>query len=216
MRLIFLGPPGIGKGTQAKIVAKLFSIPHLSSGEILREQISSHTKLGHEIKELIESGHLIPDETMLDVMRERMANPDAFRGFILDGFPRTVPQAIGFNHLMKEMDKQLDAVIFLDGDEKELVDRITNRRECNNCNTITNLITNPPQMNNLCDHCGGSLVQRADDTAEVVKNRLKIYWDKTAPLVIHYEKLGMLHRVSGMKPIEEVTGLILEEIQRYA
>ena len=212
MRLVFLGPPGIGKGTQAKILSKRFSLLHLSTGDMLRDEISRHTELGILAKSYIDDGNLVPDNVMLNMMSHRLQQKDAESGYILDGFPRTVPQAEGLEKIFDSINQQLNAVISLEGSEDVLIERLSNRRTCPDCGKITNLIFAPPAVAGKCDSCGGELYQREDDRPEVIRERLVVYSELTSPLLEYYSSGGLLKTVSGVDTVEEIRDNILKEL----
>lgn len=213
MRLVFLGPPGAGKGTQAKILSKKLGIPHISTGDMLREAIASGSELGKRVETIVSSGALVSDDLMAEIVRERLSQVDCSNGFILDGYPRTVNQAETLKEILKELGTKLDLVILIDVDEETLVERITSRRVCPNCHAVFNLKNNPPKKDNICDHCGTQLVQREDDTEEVVRNRYKIYLEKTHPLIEYYEREGLLKKVPGDRSQDDVTEMLLQVLE---
>lgn len=204
MNLIFLGPPGAGKGTQAKMVSEKYGIPQISTGDMLREAVAKGTELGRKAKEYMDRGELVPDEVVIGIVRERLQQPDCDRGFILDGFPRTLAQAEALDEMLKEMGKKIDAVINIVVPEEDVVKRITFRRTCKNCGAVYHLIYNPPQEDNKCDKCGGELYQRDDDREETVRERYRVYRENTEPLIEYYRRKGVLYDVDGTKDIEGV------------
>lgn len=206
MRLVLLGAPGSGKGTQANYLVRDLAIPHISTGDILREAAKNGTPLGLQAKTFMERGALVPDGLMLDLVRERLSQPDAARGFLLDGFPRTVAQADGLDRIMADAGARLDRVISLDVDPGELVRRLTARWSCPKCGAIYNLISQPPQQAGVCDACGTALEQRKDDRRETVDNRLQVYATQTAPLIEYYAERGLLLTVDGGQAPEAVYG----------
>lgn len=213
MRLILLGPPGIGKGTQAKILSQKFSLIHLSTGDMLRDGISRHTELGILAKPYIDDGNLVPDSVMLNMMSHRLQRKDAESGYILDGFPRTVPQAEGLERILDRMNQHIDAVISLEGSDDVLIERLSSRRTCPDCGRITNLIFAPPAVDGECDSCGGKLFQRDDDRPEVIRERLEIYGEVTSPLLEYYGARKLLRPVSGVGTVEEICDNILSKLQ---
>ena len=216
MNIILLGPLGGGKGTQAKKIVEKCGIPHIATGDILREAVAKGTELGKKAKEYMDRGELVPDEIVIGIVRERLKQPDCEKGFLLDGFPRTIKQAEALDEMLKELGKDIDAVIYIDVPEEEVVKRITYRRTCRNCGAVYHLIYAPPKEDNKCDKCGGELYQRDDDKEEVVRQRFKVYMENTAPLIEYYEKKGLLYRVDGTKSIDEVFSQIDEILQKIA
>ncbi len=204
MRLIFLGPPGIGKGTQAKLLAERYSLAHLSTGDMFRSTISKNTDLGTLAKSYIDKGKLVPDDVVLVMVNERLREDDTAGGYIFDGFPRTVPQAESLNRLLKELGQSINHVITLEGDNATLVERLSSRRTCLACGKIINLIFSPPKLSDQCDDCGGELLQRNDDKPEVIQKRLDVYEEQTEPLVNYFEGEGLLRRVDGVGSIHDV------------
>ncbi|MBO8179395.1 MAG: adenylate kinase [Archaeoglobus sp.] len=216
MNLIFLGPPGAGKGTQAKRVVEKYGIPQISTGDMLREAVAKGTELGKKAKEYMDKGELVPDEVVIGIVKERLQQPDCEKGFILDGFPRTLAQAEALDEMLKELDKKIDAVINVAVPEEEVVKRITYRRTCKNCGAVYHLIYAPPKEDNKCDKCGGELYQRDDDKEETVRERYRVYRENTEPLIDYYRKKGILYDVDGTKDIEGVwkeIEAILEKIK---
>lgn len=204
MRLILFGAPGSGKGTQAKLAGQELGVPHISTGDILRQSVKEGTPLGLKAKSFMDSGALVPDDLMLDLIRERLGWPDASRGFLLDGFPRTVAQAEGLDRLLAGLGMKIDAVISLEVDAEELVLRLTSRRMCPKCGAIYNQISQPPRAEGICDACGSALEQRADDRRSTVENRLAVYREQTSPVMDYYRSQGLLKPVDGSKSPEEV------------
>ena len=205
MKIVLLGPPGAGKGTQADILVKKLLVPHISTGDMFRAAISNGTELGKEAKSYMDKGQLVPDIVTVGIIRDRISMSDCREGFLLDGFPRTLPQAEALDNLMEEMSSNLDAVLNISVPLDRLIDRLTGRRMCRKCGTIYHLLYNAPEVENVCDACGGELYQRDDDKEETVKSRLEVYEAQTAPLIEYYEQKGILHTINGDLPINEVT-----------
>ncbi len=210
MNIVFLGPPGAGKGTQAKMIAEKYGIPQISTGDMFREHLSKGTELGKKAKEYMDKGQLVPDEIVLGMVEERLKQPDCEKGFILDGFPRTVPQAEALDKLLEKMGKKIDYAILIDVPDEELVKRLTGRRTCKKCGMMYHIVFKPPKEDNKCDVCGGELYQRADDNEETVRNRLKVYHEQTEPIIQYYEQKGVLHRIDGIGSIEEIFDRIVK------
>jgi adenylate kinase len=197
MRIILIGPPGAGKGTQAAAIKANYDVAHISTGDILRENVSAGSELGFEAKKFMDAGSLVPDELIINMMRDRLGRPDAANGFILDGFPRTVTQAEALDELMDEMSLALDAVVLLDVPDETVVSRLSNRRVCSSCGAIYNTEAYPTKEEGICDVCSGPVIQRDDDMESVIRNRLAVYHNRTAPLAEYYGASGRLHRVGS-------------------
>ena len=199
MYLILLGAPGAGKGTVAKKLLSAAKAAHISTGDILRGAVAAGSDLGKQAKAFMDAGQLVPDELILGIMKDRLREPDAAAGFILDGFPRTVPQADGLGKILDELKIKLTGVINIDVPEQVILDRILSRRTCSNptCQAIYNVKYMPPKVEGICDKCGGKLIVREDETEAVVRNRLKVYDQNTAPLIAYYQKRGQLHSFPG-------------------
>lgn len=213
MNIVFLGPPGAGKGTQAKILVERYGIPQISTGDMLREHRAKGTELGKKAQEYMDKGQLVPDEIILGMVRERLSQPDCEKGFILDGFPRTVAQAEALDQLLAEMGKKLDFVLALVVPDELLVERLTGRRTCKNCGMMYHIKYKPPKVEGKCDVCGGELYQRPDDNEETVRSRLKVYHESTAPLIEYYKNKGLLKEIDGSKSIEEITQQIIQILE---
>jgi adenylate kinase len=213
MRLIFIGPPGVGKGTQAKLVKEYFGIVHLSTGDILREEISQVSPLGIKAKSYIDKGHLVPDNELLNIMSKRLNKEDAKKGYLLDGYPRTIPQAEGLDNFLDEMNQNINAVVSIELDDESIIKRLSNRRSCEGCGNITNLLFNPPKIEGTCDNCNGRLLQRSDDGKKVIIERLVVYNKQTAPLLKYYYKKELIMRIDGSGNIDNVLQLILKALR---
>jgi adenylate kinase len=212
--VIFIGPPGAGKGTQAKEVARHYAVPHLSTGDMFREHVSQGTPLGLQAKPIMQRGDLVPDSLVLDMVEERIARPDCAHGFVLDGFPRTEPQAQGLLRLLKKRGFRKIVVVHFVLDDGLLFKRLTGRRMCKVGGEIYNVYELPPKVPGRCDNDGGELIQRRDDLEEVIGPRLKTYEEQTAPLVRYYQAQGMLQDVDAAAPVEEVTQRVMEILRR--
>ena len=209
MNMIFLGAPGAGKGTQAEVVCKELNIPAISTGNMLREAVKNGTDAGLAAKKYMDAGDLVPDEVVIGVLKDRIAQDDAKNGFILDGFPRTVPQA----EALENMGVQIDKVVEIDGPDDAITARMSGRRVCEKCGNSYHIEFKPTKVEGVCDACGGNVVQRADDKPETVVARLKTYHEKTAPLKDFYQSRGKLVSVQGQNEIEETSKLVLAAIK---
>lgn len=214
MRLIFLGAPGAGKGTQAKNIAQKYSIPVISTGDILRAALKDGNSLGAKAKGYMDKGELVPDTFIINLIRDRLQNPDCEAGFLLDGFPRSYPQAEALTALLKDLNKPLNAVINIDVANGAIIDRLKNRRICGNCGKDYNMVTNPPPEDLKCTHCGGEIYQRSDDVEETILNRLDVYGKATRPLISYYESQGNLETVNGHESPEAVYEAIVNFLDR--
>ncbi len=203
MRLVLLGAPGCGKGTHSAWMVAEYGIPQISTGDILRDAVAQGTELGQKAKGHMDAGRLVPDDLILSLIGERLGQDDARGGFILDGFPRTIPQAEGLAKILSERGEKLDRVVKIDVPREELVSRLTSRRVCPQCKAVYNIHFKPPKRDEICDVCGAKVIQRDDDKEETVLNRLSVYEDQTAPLVDHYQGLGLLTVVDGSKGFDE-------------
>ncbi len=205
MLLVFLGPPGAGKGTQATRLAAKYGVPQVSTGDMLREAVAAGTDVGLRAKSIMDAGQLVDDATLADLVRDRLGQPDATGGAILDGYPRNTAQAAALESLLADTPLEaVDRVLFLDVAEEILVDRLSKRRACPSCNANFHLVFKPPADGTNCDRCGTELVQREDDREAVVRDRLQVYAEITAPLVEHYERIGLLARIDGAGSIDDV------------
>lgn len=213
MNLLFMGPPGAGKGTQAKRISQKYNIPHISTGDMLREAVAKGTELGLKVKEVMERGELVSDELINEIVEERLSQKDCDNGFILDGYPRTLVQAQSLDEILKKLSKKLDRVIFVDVPEERLVLRITSRRVCPKCGRVYNLISLKPKVDEQCDDCGVKLLQRDDDKEETVRQRYKVYMESTQPLINYYKEKGILEVVDGDRDIDVITKDILNILE---
>lgn len=204
MRLILLGPPGAGKGTQAVRLTERYRVPHISTGDMFRAALAEGTELGLAAKSYMEKGVLVPDEVTVGIVRERLGKPDAQSGFLLDGFPRTVPQAEALDAILSERKSPLDAVVSITASRAELIKRLTGRRVCRQCGRVYHIVTDPPEDGVRCRVCGGEVYQRADDTEETVVKRLTTFEQETKPLIDYYTKKGILITVDGDRDIDLV------------
>ncbi len=214
MNLILFGAPGAGKGTQGALLAKRFDIPRISTGDLLREAVREGTALGQQAKRYMDAGELVPDSVILGLVREVLGSEQTRRGFILDGFPRNVPQAQALDEILRELGRQLDDVAVLDIEDELVVKRIAGRRSCPNCNAVYNVYYEPPREDERCDNCGTALIQRADDREETVRRRLEVYYAQTEPVLAYYEREGVpiLH-VAGEKDVDEVQAQLVEQLE---
>jgi adenylate kinase len=208
--VIFMGPPGAGKGTQAQKVAEALGVAHVSTGDLFREAMAKQTELGKLAESYVKSGQYVPDEVTLGLVRDRLAEADAAGGAILDGFPRTADQAKGLDALLADKGTAIAKVVYLDVPQDALMQRLTGRWTCRNCGAVYHQVFNPPKVPGVCDVCGGELYQRTDDTAEVVLKRLDVYNKQTAPLIEYYSAKGLVARVPGEKSPAEVREAILK------
>ncbi|AWI30475.1 adenylate kinase [Streptomyces sp. ICN441] len=214
MRIVLVGPPGAGKGTQAAFLAKNLSIPHISTGDLFRANISQGTELGKQAKAYMDAGNLVPDEVTIGMARDRMAQPDAQNGFLLDGFPRNVSQAEALDTALASDGVKLDAVLDLEVPEDEVVKRIAGRRICRNDSAhVFHVTYSAPATEGVCDVCGGDLYQRDDDSEETVRKRLEVYHTQTEPIIDHYRAQGLLVTISALGKVDEVTERAMEALQ---
>ncbi|MDF0727557.1 adenylate kinase [Cytobacillus sp. S13-E01] len=204
MNLVLMGLPGAGKGTQAERIVDNYSIPHISTGDMFRAAIKDGTQLGLKAKSFMDQGNLVPDEVTIGIVRERLSKDDCEKGFLLDGFPRTVAQAEALEEILTDLGKSIDYVINIDVDENILMERLTGRRICKSCGSTYHLVFNPPANVGVCDKCGGELYQRADDNAETVGNRLEVNLEQSKPLLAFYETKGYLRNINGRQHIDNV------------
>lgn len=204
MNIILMGLPGAGKGTQAERIVTAYQLPHISTGDMFRQAIKEGTDLGKQAKSFMDKGALVPDQVTIGIVRERLGQDDCKKGFMLDGFPRTVSQAEALDAIMSEQGKTIDAVLNISVDPEQLIARLTGRRICSNCGATYHLIYNPPKKDGICDKCGGTLKQRADDSSETVRERLKVNLQQQQPLVSYYTKKQLLKEINGAQAIDHV------------
>ena len=204
MRIVLLGAPGSGKGTQAKLLTEKYRIPHVSTGDLLRANLAAGTPLGLQAKAAMDAGQLVSDDLVLAIIRDRLKNPDAKKGFILDGFPRNIPQANALDAMLRNISQPLDAAILMEVDFDILMQRLTGRRTCENCGAAYNVYTNPPRLEDQCDRCGGPLHHRADDNEETIGNRLRVYEGQTKPLIGYYRDQGRIETVDAVGDVKDI------------
>lgn len=214
MKLLIMGPPGAGKGTQAEVLVKELDITHISTGDMFRNAIKEGTEMGKKAKEYMDKGELVPDEVVIGLVRDRLSQPDCRKGFLLDGFPRTVEQARALDATLKSLGINLDGVINIVVPLDKLMARLTGRRVCRNCGASFHVLFNPPKVEGVCDACGGELYQRSDDNEESVGTRLRAYEDKTQPLIDYYREKGVLLNVNGDQEIKKVLEDILKALKK--
>jgi adenylate kinase len=215
MRLVLVGPPGAGKGTQAEFIAAHLAVPKISTGDIFRANVSQGTPLGVEAKRYMDAGKLVPDEVTINMVRDRLAEPDATEGFLLDGFPRTTPQAAALDKLLADLGTALDLVLELVVDDDEVIRRLSGRRTCRGCGKIWHVEFDATSREGICDRCDAELFQRDDDKAETIAERLREYADKTAPLVDYYGAQGKLVGIDATGPVEDVTVRAIDALRSY-
>lgn len=216
MRLVLVGPPGAGKGTQAEFIAEHFAIPKISTGDIFRANVSGGTELGRMAKKYMDAGDLVPDEVTNAMVRDRLAQPDAVDGFLLDGFPRNVQQAGELDDILDHIGSSLSVVLDLEVDQDEVVRRLSGRRTCKNCGHVWHLQYDPPKVAGVCDKCGGELYQRDDDRPETVRHRLEVYASQTAPLLQFYGDRGQLVAIDALGAVEDVTERAIGALTPFA
>jgi len=216
VRLVLLGPPGVGKGTQAKLLQERLGVPQISTGDLLREAVARATPIGLKAKTYMDAGELVPDDVIIGIVEERLAKPDAREGFLLDGFPRTVPQAEALAALLDKHSIPLDAVLALEGNEETLVRRLSGRRVCSSCAATYHVDNAPPKVEGVCDQCSGSLIVRDDDRPEAIRNRLQVYARSTAPLLDFYRERGQLLTVDASGTAAEVFEAVWAALNRAA
>lgn len=214
MRLVLLGPPGAGKGTQASAIVKKYNIPHISTGDIFRANIKEGTELGKKAKEYMDKGLLVPDELVVDLVKDRLNQKDCSEGFLLDGFPRTVKQAEALDAELLSMGIGLDRVINIDADSKILIERAIGRRVCKECGATYHIKFNPPKNEGICDNDNMTLFQRDDDVEETVATRINVYFEQTQPLIDYYQQKGLILNIDGTKPIDDIFETIVEALNK--
>jgi adenylate kinase len=208
MRTVLLGAPGSGKGTQGVVLSKKFNIPQISTGDLLRAAVNAGSELGKKAKSAMDAGALVSDDIVIGLIRERLSEDDALNGYILDGFPRNIPQAEALDQMLAQLGQPLQGVVLLDVPFQELMQRLTGRRTCKDCGAIYNIHLSPPKRDGHCDRCSGELFQRQDDNEETISNRLKVYEDQTAPLIGYYQNQSKLHTIAGTGDIDTITGAV--------
>lgn len=204
MKIIMLGAPGAGKGTQAKKIADLCKVPHISTGDIFRANIKQGTELGKKAKTYMDAGELVPDELVCDLVVDRIQQDDCTEGFILDGFPRTIPQAEALTNALNAIEQKMEYALNIDVPDENIIHRMAGRRACVGCGATYHVEFNPPKVTDVCDVCGDKLILRDDDKPETVTNRLNVYHEQTKPLIDYYEKQGIVHTIDGTQTMEEV------------
>ena len=214
LRTILLGPPGAGKGTQAVKIVEKYNIPHISTGDIFRENIKNETELGNRAKAYMDRGELVPDELVVEIATDRLTKDDCKNGFLLDGFPRTIFQAEKLDEFLAQRGEKIDKVINIDVEKDALVKRITGRRVCKSCGASYHVVNIPPKKDGVCDLCNGELIQRADDTEETVLNRIDVYNKQTKPLVDYYDKAGVIINIDGNKDLDDVLADIIKGLEQ--
>lgn len=214
MIIVLLGPPGAGKGTQASLLSRRLGLPHLATGDLLREAIAQGTPLGQEVRPYVESGRLVPDPLMVALVRERLMTPAGSGGAILDGFPRTRDQAVALDQVLAAQGRQVEAAVYLEVPASVLLQRLSARWVCPHCRATYNTVSAAPRLAGVCDRCGASLIQRADDRPEVVQRRLEVYRQETAPLIAYYQTAGRLRSVDGTGPVTVVLERVLAALGR--
>jgi adenylate kinase len=215
VRLVLVGPPGAGKGTQAQFISSNLSIPKISTGDIFRYNVSTGTELGRQAKAFMDKGDLVPDEVTIAMVSSRLQEDDAQVGFLLDGFPRNVPQAETLKKMLAEWDTKLDIVLELVVDDDEVVRRLSGRRTCRKCGRIWHVVFDPPARQGICDDCGGELFQRDDDQEETIRHRLDVYQQQTRPLIAYYADEGTLLGIDATGPVEEITDRAMSALRRF-
>jgi adenylate kinase len=215
VRLVLVGPPGAGKGTQAQFIASHFSVPKISTGDIFRANVSEGSELGVEARKYMDAGDLVPDEVTIAMVKDRLTHEDAAEGFLLDGFPRTVHQAEVLEEMLAAQGNAVDVVLELVVDDDEVVRRLSGRRTCRRCGVVWHQDFDPPSTEGVCDRCGGELFQRDDDSEETIRHRLEVYADQTSPLIGYYGDRGLLRGVDATGPVEDVTERAINALRRF-
>jgi adenylate kinase len=215
VRLVLVGPPGAGKGTQAQFIASHFAVPKISTGDIFRTNVSDGTELGLEARKYMDAGDLVPDEVTIGMVKDRLSHDDTSEGFLLDGFPRTVQQAVVLDDMLAVHAVGLDVVLELVVDDEEVVRRLSGRRTCRRCGHVWHLDFDPPATEGVCDRCGGELFQRDDDSELTIRHRLEVYADQTSPLIGYYGDRGLLSGVDATGPVEDVTERAINALRRF-
>ena len=215
MRLLLIGPPGVGKGTQAKFLVDHFTIPQISTGDMLRKNVRNKTALGIKAQAYMKAGQLVPDTVILNMMQDRLTEDDCTNGYILDGFPRTIPQAEGLDELLNNLCQQLGCVVVMKIADSLIVNRLSNRRSCKECNQVFNLLYDPPQQAGKCNECNGDLFLREDDIPDTIQQRLNIYHQQTEPVIEYYTQQDMTEIIDAKGSIEDIKTNIIERISGY-
>lgn len=216
MRVVFLGPPGAGKGTQTKFLEERYGACQVSTGDILRKAVRDHTPLGKKASEYLDKGELVPDDIMLNLVAERLRERDCEKGFILDGFPRTVAQAEGLEGILKDLGWGLDSVFCIQVPQGVIIQRLSGRRSCRKCGSLYHTVFNPPRREDLCDRCDGGLYQRQDDLEETIAARLRVFEKQTSPLVDFYRKRGLLKEINGVGSVEQIRSRVFQAVGEAA
>lgn len=211
-RVVLLGPPGAGKGTQAKLLQERFAACQISTGDILRKAVADQTPLGKEAAQYIDRGALVPDDVIVRLVAERLKEKDCELGFILDGFPRTIPQAESLDAILKQMKLSLNGVLSMQVPRGVIIERLAGRRSCKNCGALAHMVFSPPRQKGVCDHCSGELYQRHDDQEETVANRLNVYEKQTAPLVDYYRQRNLLREIDAVGPVDEIGARVIRAL----
>jgi adenylate kinase len=211
-RVVLLGPPGAGKGTQAKLLQERFAACQISTGDILRKAVANQTTLGKEAAQYIDRGALVPDDVIVRLVAERLKQKDCEPGFILDGFPRTIPQAESLDAILKQMKLSLNGVLSMQVPRAVIIERLAGRRSCKNCGALAHMVFSPPRLTGVCDHCGGELYQRHDDQEETVANRLNVYEKQTSPLIDYYRQRNLLREIDGVGPVDEIGARVIRAL----